>query len=105
MEAAVAQDVGGARRPRRHELPGEAELLAELNRRRLLHQQGIGPGVDREPVAALGVNQSAEARRGLEQKELDAAARELERGGQAGDAAADDDDHAAVRSRLPTCPP
>ena len=82
---------------------GEAELLAELNRRRLLHQQRVGSRVDREPVAVLGVNQSAEARRGLEQDERDVAARELERGGQAGDAAADDDDH-ALPDLFPTRP-
>ena len=100
MQPPVAEDVGRARPPRGHELPGEAELLAELNRRRFLHEEGIGPRVDREPVAVFGANQSAEARRGLEKDELDVAARELERGREAGNAAADDDDHGCTSARV-----
>ena len=37
----------------------EAELFAQLQRRRLLHQHRIGAGVDREAVDVLGVNQPA----------------------------------------------
>ena len=51
------------------------------------------PGVDGEPVDALGEDQSAEARRRLEH-ERRRRARELVRGGEAGDAAADDRDQA-----------
>ena len=66
MEAAVAQDEGGARRPRRHELrrrgraPRRARVAAGF-----CASSESGPASIVNPSRALGADQSAEARRGL----------------------------------------
>ena len=70
----------------------EPELLAERDAFRLLREQRVGAGVDREAVDLLAQDDAAGPRRALEDRERHAALVQLVAGGQPGDAAADDDD-------------
>ena len=55
MQAAVVHDVGAAKfLARADQAVGDAEPLAQAQRRRLLRQERVGPGFDDEAVAALG---------------------------------------------------
>jgi hypothetical protein len=68
----------------------ETQRVAQIQRCRLLHEDGIGPRLDDEPVSVLGSNDPAEARRCLEESERDSARRKLVRGRKTCDSAADD---------------
>src|SRR5205823_10926107 len=68
----------------------EAELLAERDGRRLLHQQRIGAAVDREAADLLTEDHAAGARRALEDDERAAAQVELVGRREPRDPAADD---------------
>ena len=92
MQPIVTQDVRRARRQRRHQPIGNAQLAAQGDRSRLLHQQRIGAAVDHPAVESLGGDDAAGARRRFEDPHADAAPLQLERSGQPGDAAADDGD-------------
>jgi hypothetical protein len=70
----------------------ETQRVAQVQRCRLLHEDGIGARLDDEPVGVLGSDDPAEARRSLEESERDSARRELVRGRKAGNSAADDCD-------------
>ena len=76
---------------RRDQPRAEPELPHSCERRRLLRQHRIGPGVDREAVDVLGADQAARARRRFEQHERQRGA-PARRPPRARDAAADDDD-------------
>ena len=92
MQPPAALDVGEARRLGRDEPIAEADLPAQRDRLGLLDQQRVGAAVDREAVDLFAEDDAAGARRALEDDERDAAARELVRRRQPGDAAADDRD-------------
>ena len=68
----------------------QPQRVAQLQRRRLLHEDGIRTRLDHEPVDVLGSDDPAEARRSLEESERNSARRELVRGRKACDSAADD---------------
>ena len=68
----------------------QTQCAAQLQRRRLLHEDGIGTRLDDEPVGVFGADDPAEARRSLEESERNSARRELVRGRKACDSAADD---------------
>jgi hypothetical protein len=68
----------------------QTQRVTQVQRCRLLHEDGIGTRLDHEAVGVLGSNDPAEARRSLEEQERNSARRELVRGRQACDSAADD---------------
>ena len=74
----------------RHERGSEPELLAQPDAVGLLHQERIGPRVDRESVDLLAQDHAAGTRRALEHDESDAALLELVGDRQPRDPAADD---------------
>ena len=92
MQRAAAQDEGEPRRLGRHQAIAEAELLAELDAVRLLDEQRVGTGVDREAVDLLAEDDAARRARASSRTNGTPRRRELVGRRQAGDAATDDDD-------------
>ena len=99
MQPAVAQDVCRARRQRRDETVGDSQLAAERDRRRLLHEQRVRTAVDHPAVEPFGGDDAAGARRRFEDPNAQPALLQLVRGGQPGDAAADDGDVEDARTQ------
>src|SRR5262249_55824967 len=92
-------DVGATiRLPSRHQVRGEPHALAEGKGPRLVGDERVGTGVDREAVAADRVERAAEAYAGLEELDRGAALDRAQGRREPRDPAADDRDarHVAV---------
>jgi hypothetical protein len=107
MQPVAQRDVGPAiALARTDEVAGDPEAIAQRERPRLLGDERVGPEVDDEAVAALGCDRAAEPRAGFEQRDGRGrrAFEHAQRGGDAGDPAADDrdvDHAAALRTTSP----
>ena len=102
VQCSIPHDVRGARRARRDEAAGEAELLAECDRRRFLRDERVRSRVDGEPAGSVGADHAAEAIGFLEQYEGRLPAVELVGRRQSADASADDGDGDVAHARLPS---
>ena len=102
MQRPVPHDVRRARHARRDEAAGEAELLAEGDRRRFLRDERVRSRVDGEPADSVGADHAAEAIGFLEQHEGRLPAVELVGRRQSADASADDGDGDVAHARLPS---
>ena len=98
MQAPLERDEGAAEPVIGPHQPGlDAEPAAERERPGLLREEGIGPALDEEAVAPLGLDGAAQPIGGLEEREVHGAAplsRPLDHamgGGQSRDPAAYDD--------------
>ena len=92
MQPAVSLDVGEAGRFGRDEAIRQPQFLAQADAFGFVHQQRVGPRVDREAVELFAEHDAARPAARLEQCKGDAAALELERDRKPRDAAADNDD-------------
>src|SRR5262245_44501481 len=90
MEQSAALDVREARRNGGDEPIAEPELLAQRDALALLEDQRIGAAVDRETVDLLAEDDAAGARSFFEDQKGHVAARQLIRGCEPRDSAADD---------------
>ena len=91
VKPTLAQDVCSARLDGRHEPVGEAELLAERNGRRLLHQERVGATVDHPAIETFRDDGAAETGACFEQANLKTQTLQLVRRRKSGNAASDDD--------------
>jgi hypothetical protein len=99
MEAPAMKNESRPRRQHRDQPRAEPESLAEIDGGGLLREHRIGSGFDSEAVDVLGADDPTGAPRRLEYLEWDAALRQLERGCEPGDSAADDGNHAFDSTR------
>ena len=70
----------------------EMQFVEQSGEGRIVGEQGVGPGLNQPVADDLRANRAADAVGGLEDADAMAALREPIRGGQAGDAGAEDGD-------------